>query len=582
MHPNYWTIYFREMRHLVLYATLALPCFLLAQKHDNIWMGGIYNNFYIDFSSLPPEIYTVNSNYTFMSTMTFMSDAEGNAAFYSNGCSVRNVSHELMENGDSLLPNDYDCDKYGHMFHTHGGGVTLPGFSSHQYIMFSISADLPLAPQPCEFNRLVAHYIDVSAQQGKGEVILKEQEILTGCFQEPSANRHANGRDWWILLPDNQTGRFYRWLLTPYGLEGPWEQILDNPAMNVYTYWGWSEFSPDGQRYLINHANAGTVIYDFDRCTGLLSQPVFLPGISIWNFGAAFSQNGRFVYVVGNGSRALYKYDLSANDVSASKVLIAEWDGTVDSFNVPAVIGYMQHGLDGKLYIWAGGSAYMHIVDFPDRPGTDCDIRQRAIQLPGVGAGPPSLYYPNYRLGPIDESSCDTLDIDNHPVALFRYDLEDTLSPLQVTFTDVSSYLPTAWHWDFGDGTTSQDTNPVHTYAMAGTYNVCLIASNAYAADTFCREVMVGTSGIHELPALPHARVSPNPFSDEIEILLPALVGIQPRFVLFDLYGRNIANVSLHDFETRLPLPGLPSGVYFWQLSWKGVQTQSGKLIKGR
>lgn len=558
---------------------LTLPYLLKAQKHDNIWMNGTYNNFYVDFSDLSPKIYTVNSNYSFGQTMTFMCDVEGKAAFYSNGCSVRNIDHELMENGDSLLPTDYDCDKYGYMYHTHSGGVTLPGFSADQYIMFSISADLPLAPQPCEFNRLVAHYIDVGAFQGMGDVVLEGQELLTGCFQEPSANRHANGRDWWILLPDSRGDKFYRWLLTPYGLEGPWEQILDNPATNVYTYYGWSEFSPDGQRYLINHANVGVAVFEFDRCTGLLSPPVFLPGTSIWNFGAAFSPNGRFIYISSNGSYALSQYDLSASDVNASKVLIAEWDGTVDSFNVPAVFAFIQHGPDGKLYVWAGGSAFMHIIDFPDRPGTDCSIRQRAIQLPGTGRGP-SLYYPNYRLGPIDESSCDTLGINNLPQALFRYDLEDTLSPLQVTFTDVSSYLPTSWHWDFGDGLTSQDTNPVHTYTSSGTYQVCLTVSNTYASDTFCRQVTVGTSGIHELPALPQARVLPNPFSETVTVHLPALVGVNPQFILSDLYGHKVAERNLQDFETKLSLPELPVGIYVWQLYWNGVQTQAGKLVK--
>ncbi|MEO6758951.1 MAG: PKD domain-containing protein, partial [Saprospiraceae bacterium] len=191
-----------------------------------------------------------------------------------------------------------------------------------------------------------------------------------------------------------------------------------------------------------------------------------------------------------------------------------------------------------------------------------------------------SLYYPNYRLGPVDGSSCDTLGLDNHPSALFRYDLEDTLSPLQVTFTDASSYLPTAWHWTFSDGTMSQDTNPVHTYALPGLYTVCLIASNAFSADTFCREVNIGTSGIQELPALPQASVLPNPFSDRINIRLPALVGVAPRFVLFDLYGRPITSVELHDFETTLSVSNLPAGIYGWQLLWKGVRTQAGKLVK--
>ena len=36
-----------------------------------------------------------------------------------------------------------------------------------------------------------------------------------------------------------------------------------------------------------------------------------------------------------------------------------------------------------------------------------------------------------------------------------------------------------SWNWDFGDGYTSNEQNPVHTYTAAGTYNVKLSVSNA-------------------------------------------------------------------------------------------------------
>lgn len=53
-----------------------------------------------------------------------------------------------------------------------------------------------------------------------------------------------------------------------------------------------------------------------------------------------------------------------------------------------------------------------------------------------------------------------------------------------VPFTDLSLNTPTNWAWDFGDGNTSTNQNPIHTYAASGTYNLELIACNAFGCDT--------------------------------------------------------------------------------------------------
>ena len=51
--------------------------------------------------------------------------------------------------------------------------------------------------------------------------------------------------------------------------------------------------------------------------------------------------------------------------------------------------------------------------------------------------------------------------------------------PLTVQFNDTSTGSPASWNWNFGDGCTSIEQNPTHTYYSAGTYNVNLIVSNA-------------------------------------------------------------------------------------------------------
>ena len=81
------------------------------------------------------------------------------------------------------------------------------------------------------------------------------------------------------------------------------------------------------------------------------------------------------------------------------------------------------------------------------------------------------------------------------PTSSFTFSATD----LDVDFTDTSSESPTSWAWDFDDGSTSTDQNPSHTFAAAGDYHVCLIASNAQGAgNEACTTVTVeegATSG---------------------------------------------------------------------------------------
>ncbi len=64
------------------------------------------------------------------------------------------------------------------------------------------------------------------------------------------------------------------------------------------------------------------------------------------------------------------------------------------------------------------------------------------------------------------------------PVANFNANPTSGYVPLSVQFTD-SSQNAAAWNWNFGDGTTSSEHNPTHTYSAEGTYTVNLLVRNA-------------------------------------------------------------------------------------------------------
>jgi PKD repeat protein len=65
----------------------------------------------------------------------------------------------------------------------------------------------------------------------------------------------------------------------------------------------------------------------------------------------------------------------------------------------------------------------------------------------------------------------------------------------QCSFLDGSSGGPTSWEWDFGDGNTSTEQLPSHTYASTGVYEVTLTVSNGTGTDTYSRVIPVGNTG---------------------------------------------------------------------------------------
>ena len=68
------------------------------------------------------------------------------------------------------------------------------------------------------------------------------------------------------------------------------------------------------------------------------------------------------------------------------------------------------------------------------------------------------------------------------PVASFTASAVSGPAPFAVAFTDTSTGSPTSWQWQFGDGGSSTQQNPTHTYHIAGYYLVTLVVSNGPGA----------------------------------------------------------------------------------------------------
>jgi PKD domain len=539
------------MKFLLLFPILSL--FILnvsAQRYDNFWLFGynstvpdsVWGGTNIDFTYEPPLVFQEDRDMNLDATVASLCDSLGNLLCYTNGIYIANATHEIMQNGNGLNPgpiaDNHAESGYSVVFSEFF--LLAPG-NPGTYYLFHLKLDyhpvLVLAR-----TTLYRTTIDMSQDNGLGGVTEKNFELLTdGNFGTLNAVKHANGRDWWILLSEKKTNRYYRFLLSSIGLEGPFEQVI-SPLNDVNNINGSIVFSPDGSK-LIRYEVANKIyVHNFNRCTGLLElvETIPIPGTTLGG-GVSISPNSRFLYVTS--TTEVYQFDLWADNIGATKKVVAVYDGYADPFSTTFFL--MQLGPDGKIYLNTNnGSRVLHVINQPNKEGDSCYLVQHGVMLPTRNRFT-SPHFPNYRLGPIDGSSCDTLGFDNHPLAGWRY---DTIG-LTTIFTDNSFYEPTQWNWDFGDGIIGEEVSPVHTYDAPGTYEVCLTVSNQYDSDTLCKPVTVdGTTPVDEMAETNRFKIYPNPAPEKATIEYETGSALDARLVLFDMYGQQLNSALLHEY----------------------------------
>ena len=186
--------------------------------------------------------------------------------------------------------------------------------------------------------------------------------------------------------------------------------------------------------------------------------------------------------VVIEGTTVLDDYDVFA-DVGCEV-------GTMKEFSVTAGDGNLD--IDFPL---AGNNrpSIVSAIEIESESGTGADIRTADLIIDHTGTNP-SLTIP------MSGETSGTGGGNLPPTADFSF----TATDLSVSFTDASSDSDgsvVSWIWDFGDGNSSADQNPVHVYAADGTYTVMLtVTDDMGATDNTSQDVTVSSGGGNEAP----------------------------------------------------------------------------------
>jgi len=130
----------------------------------------------------------------------------------------------------------------------------------------------------------------------------------------------------------------------------------------------------------------------------------------------------------------------------------------------------------------SGGAITSGLWNFGDNSTTSAIMPSHTYTAPGLYTVSLTLTGPG---GVDSEVKNGYIQVVDQPtVAEFSATPLSGDAPLDVTFSDLSTGDVTSWMWDFGDGNTSTEQNPVHNYVQGGSFTVSLTASGPAGPDT--------------------------------------------------------------------------------------------------
>lgn len=496
----------------------------LAQLESAHWYFGV--NAGLDFTSGSPEVVFDGALSTGEGCAS-ISDSNGNLLFYTDGTRVYNRNHAVMLNGYGLLGNPSSTQS----------AIIVPAPGNEDlYYIFTVGADDAANPEWGTTNTGFHYYVvDMTLDGGLGQVLnydINENELMPLTSEKVTAVAHANNNDFWVIT--HFEDKFYAFLVTETGVNttpvisqiGPY---LD-PQVYPVNSRGYIKLSPNGKKIAIAHLsnilledipqdvinnewgyytnglyanshNGYAAVYDFDDSTGLISNEIVLSTTGS-PYGVEFSYESKYLYLeydyhvqypADNAFEwikgEVVQYDMNAADIPASAtVIFDQFNNYGETFQAR---GALQLALDKKIYYsttyrnsWGEYIGnYLSVINFPDQPGLATDVEYEVIP---VNNSENPLHYISYGLPPFITS-------------FFRATIEfegeilnsGTCLGNEISFSINSNAEILSALWDFGDGFTSTDLNPTHTYTASGTYTISAEVTTENENITVTRDIEI-------------------------------------------------------------------------------------------
>ncbi|MGC4022993.1 MAG: YCF48-related protein [Cyclobacteriaceae bacterium] len=320
--------------------------------------------------------------------------------------------------------------------------------------------------------------IDLSLNNGNGDVISKGTRLVANTTNNLGAIMHANGKDFWVITHTNNTNTYSVISITDQGISSTIQHYSLGAS---HAFWdGQLKFSPDGKKVATCYSDfqGGWSLFDFDKSTGVLSNAMDFSFLDIDNSpileGMDFSSDATKLYVGEVRYGWVFQYDVTLSSQALVNNSRKQTSG-VDIFNE---IRQFQLAPDGNIYITkgggGGGTGYLGVISNLNGLAQNAVLKENSFYLQGQSSFVD--FTPNFVQDYLYKTS-------------FSYDGNCQGQP--INFKVTNQYHVDSVRWYFGEGTYSTNINPSFTYTVANSYFVQLLAYHAGVADTVTQQVVI-------------------------------------------------------------------------------------------
>lgn len=411
------------------------------------------------------------------------SDNNGNLLFYGGGDStnlpyfrIYNSSHtevntakpirglQSSTQGGIVIPLDNDTNKYflvvtggnpigqGVEFYTSGARYTLIDKTNGNLVV-QPDTNIVISPPP-------------------GSDSTTDNTIISAeCI---TAIPRCGGGHWLILLDEGSSEK--RMVVYKVDSSGiTYHSSSDSILRN--SYYGQMKASPNG-----NFIACPGYIFRFNNSTGMATYYKEYGVIEDFPYndyyGLSFSPNSEVLYVVNadsNFTTKILQYDLLSSNNSLSKQVI----------NLPQTFFYfnsLQLAPDNKIYLSNFGVPQLGVINFPNNLNNPNNPNNCGFTING-----PTLQNSNGEGGECTSGLPNM--IDAKAPASFPLGFAHIDSNCRTVKFYPDKYCDSVQKWYFGDGDSTTDQAPEHTYAIADNFTVKMVMMNG---DSVVKTIQIG------------------------------------------------------------------------------------------